>query len=114
LPILATSAGVIPDGAAAMRSGTSSCRGGAPADPGGLSDFGTEAGEVAGPEKDGEDPAAATPTGGLTVIVYWPGPEVTPASAGAASPAIVRHATAHAAAAKAAWRTGTGRISTMY
>src|SRR5690349_20010776 len=113
LPILASSAGVIPDGAAAMRSGTSSCRGGAPADPGGRSDPRTEPAEEeeeAGADQPGEAPAGATPTGGGTVIVYGlvpPGPEAVAAPAGTASPARQMHAAAPATAIRTARRTGT-------
>ena len=57
LPILASCAGVIPVGVAAMRSGTNSCRGGAPAEPGTWRDVGTE------------PPGAATPGGGATLKV---------------------------------------------
>ena len=55
LAILASCAAVIPVGVAAIRSGTNSCRGGAPAEPGTCRDFGM-------------DPSgAATPGGGVTV-----------------------------------------------
>src|ERR1700685_1715075 len=69
LPIFASSAGVIPAGTAAIRSGTNSCRGGDPAEPGVCKDLGTEAGRA---EETAEAPpvraeAAATPTGGETV-----------------------------------------------
>ena len=57
LPILASCAGVILVGVAAMRSGTNSCRGGPPAEPGACRDAGTE------------PPGAATPGGGVTVRV---------------------------------------------
>ena len=57
LLILASCAGVIPVGVAAMRSGTNSCRGGPPAEPGACRDAGTE------------PPGAATPGGGVTVRV---------------------------------------------
>ena len=57
LLILASCAGVIPVGVAAIRSGTNSCRGGAPAEPGTCRDFGTEPAD------------AATPGGGATLKV---------------------------------------------
>src|SRR6516225_2630777 len=52
LVILASCAGVMPLGTAAMRSGTNSCRGDAPAEPGAFTESGTES------------PGAATPGGG--------------------------------------------------
>ena len=57
LAILANCAAVIPAGTAAMRSGTNSCRGGAPAEPGTCRD------------SRSEPLAAATPGGGVTVRV---------------------------------------------
>src|ERR1700683_4055320 len=97
LPIFASSAGVIPAGTAAIRSGTNSCRGGDPAEPGVCKDLGTEAGRA---EETAEAPpvraeAAATPTGGETVkgkglTGGWPATEVTAALlAGTASPVRV-------------------------
>src|SRR5262245_20643267 len=79
---LASCAALIPVGVAAIRSGTKSCRGGPPAEPGTFSDFGT-------------DPLpAATPGGGVLVkskeLPDGPGP----ALAGPAKAASVTHAAA--------------------
>ncbi len=84
LAILTSCAAVIPAGTAAMRSGTNSCRGGAPAEPGTWREFGTE------------PLGAATPGGGLAVKVRVPpeGPGLAAAPSGTANAVSVTHAAA--------------------
>ena len=83
LPILASCAEVIPPGAAAMRSGTNSCRGGAPGDPG--------------------DPAIGA---GVGAVEWPPKPPgvITARAAGSASPATLRHSVTVATAVRTARR----------
>src|SRR5512146_630973 len=77
----------MPEGAAAIRSGTNSCRGGAPADPGAFRDDGTALG------------AAATPGGGATVKPYELPDGPGPAETTLAGTTLARAGTANAASA---------------
>ena len=107
---------MIPAGTAAIRSGTKSCRGGAPAEPGVVRDLGTEAGRADEASEVRPD-TVATPAGGETVKGKVPpaGPDVTAATlAGTANPnpVRVRHVTAVAATSWAVRRRH--KNSTMY